>query len=635
MAKQTLSDKIRKKQSSINANTLETKLSENEELANVIDMMAADEQYADQFETGSFSKEEVIKAAKFALQAEPYDISVTHLDVSDSPIYYKANRDNKMKSRGRFTRKDLDKLGHKLITRAKEVQARLKTEAEENKGKEITKLVSDAGTMDVEGLTDVGEDAVSAYENRNVEDYDSSKLIDNVMNTTDYTKHMDSYFEANLIVDGYRAAEKETLEGYSNIINSTLDREIPSLTELKKILDKKIIKNLKGAKSKYSNEGMSNVQMAELLNEKKAKLVETNNAILAKYKVHYEAVRKGEIAPEVLKLFLNTAIMSDLTEAEHKLYKTLVDNEGEAKTYTKEQVQSYKDTLKDLAIATHSNDSSLIIRAQDGYKCKSVYDVVLDGMNKGLIPRENITDDHAKEVRLCVQISNSFIHFSSKEDKETSGRVYINCKPGEEEGMLKAWWAAIKSNAKFTKLYFKINGIPQDKRKDKIVLYVPDDMEQHDLKTFLDTFDSECKKIKQQQGGKEGETILADKGDSMATTTEYAPGISLATEPNVDLLKETMNQGWYDKDEYDEMLSLFPYRDKKVQNTIRYSYNTYVNKAMVLSTCIAKKKLNLKPTDKVSEHKDEIVPLVKKYFADFMKLAGMDPKTMGSFKGLM
>ena len=54
----------------------------------------------------------------------------------------------------------------------------------------------------------------------------------------------------------------------------------------------------------------------------------------------------------------------------------------------------------------------------------------------------------------------------------------------------------------------------------------------------------------------------------------------------------------------------------------------WVNKALILSCSIAKKKLGLKAQDKVSENKDKLVPLMKKYFADFMKIAGADPTTL-------
>ena len=124
MAKNTLDQEITRQvnKGKMNLHRVEQRKEENNDLSKVIDYMYEQDEYERVFTVKGFTKEEVMQAAKFALKADPYDISVRHLDVEDSPVYYKMGKNNKLKSRGRLTRKDLDDAGKHLIKRAKEVK---------------------------------------------------------------------------------------------------------------------------------------------------------------------------------------------------------------------------------------------------------------------------------------------------------------------------------------------------------------------------------------------------------------------------------------------------------------------------------------------------------------------------------
>ena len=97
MAKNTLNSQIekQKRKKSFNAAQADAKALVNADLSKVIDYMADREEYSKSFEAKGFTREEVKQAAKFTLQAGAYDIDVRHLDVEDSPIYYKMTENKK------------------------------------------------------------------------------------------------------------------------------------------------------------------------------------------------------------------------------------------------------------------------------------------------------------------------------------------------------------------------------------------------------------------------------------------------------------------------------------------------------------------------------------------------------------
>ena len=625
MAKNTLNSQIekQKKKSSFNAVHANEQALANADLSKVIDYMADREEYSKSFEANGFTKDEVRKAAKFALQAGAYDIDVRHLDVEDSPIYYKMTENNKKKSRGRFTRKDLDDAGKLLIARAKEVQQELA----EKLRNEITQVVSKNEMIEVG--QDINEETSSEIaESRNMEGYVSGRILDDIADNTEYIKDMDSFMEGTLVKrpDNGQPYRDQARENYMDIIDSTLNKRIPSLNEFRNKLNDKTYELMSGELLKLRAAGLKDEEILEALKERKKKLVDEANEKLERYKPMYEAVRKGEMAPEVLKLFLNSALMNNRSYSEAVLYEKLMKPKVVIEP-SPEEDQAYRTLLADKVSQTHSGDNgcSIVLQYRDGQMLPPQQFIGQTLKDKRSLCKgaSQIKDP----VKVAIYTSESFVHFKyvpSKEedpdfkDKEADKRIYITCKPGKEKLMVEAWWRTINANPGMEKLRFKMGaGIFFD-RQEKIVLYLPNDKTVNDVMPYLNAFSNECAQ----------DDILESEADSLVTAKKLKPGITYAIEPKLKVLRQKINDGWFDEKELLNMYQQCNPRAYKFKNNFVYSYNMYVNKALILSCCIAKKKLNLTRDDKVEEHKDEMMPLVKKYFADFMKLAGADPSTM-------
>lgn len=630
MAKNTLNGEIakQKRKKSFNAFKAGMQLNENAELSQVIDYMAEHEEYSQAFEAKGFTKEEVRNAAKFALQAGAYDIDVRHLDVEDSPVYYKMGNNNKLKSRGRFTRKDLDDAGKLLIARAKEVQL----EQRERLRQEITGIISESGTMDLGG--EIDEDQASELaEARNMEDYESGKIIDDIADNTGYLKDMDTYFEGRILKKKTGGVlYDEAHKNYMSIVDSTLNKSIPSLSSFKSQLDDRIHELMSGEFLKLRAEGRKDAEIAEALKETKRDLVSQADQKLQKYKSMYDAVRKGEMAPEVLKLFLNSALMNTRSVSEAMLYENLMKPKNMKETSPEEE-KEYRDTLAELGLETHAAPNYHIRMQYAGAKFLSPQGWVKVHVRDHKISPKFHDTTGKDAVKVAIGHSQSFVHFiyqdpllkrdKEHKTKEADKRIYITCKPGKEKLMIEAWWKTLKANKGMDKLTFKMGACPFYDRQEKIVVYVPEDKSIEDIMPYLNAFSDECAQ----------NDVLAPKEESVITAKKLKPGITFAIEPKLKILRDKIDDGWLDKNEYQTMYRLTNPRKQHVENDFAYSYNMYVNKALMLSCCIAKKKLKLKPGDKVDAHKKELMPLVKKYFADFLKLAGADPRTMDMLPG--
>ncbi len=625
MAKNTLNSQIekQKRKKSFNAAQADAQALVNADLSKVIDYMADREEYSKSFEAKGFTREEVKQAAKFTLQAGAYDIDVRHLDVEDSPIYYKMTENKKKKSRGRFTRKDLDDAGKLLIARAKEVQQELA----EKLRKEITDVVSKNEMIEVG--QDINEETSSELaESRNMEGYESGRIVQDISDNTDYFTNMDSFMEGTLVKrpDNGQPYQDPARENYLSIIDSTLDKRIPSLNEFRTKLNDKIYELMSGELLKLRAAGQKDEEILEALKEKKKNLVDQANEKLERYKPMYEAVRKGEMDPDVLKLFLNSALMNNRSGSEAVLYEKLMKPKVVIEP-SPEEDQEYRILLADKVNQTHAGDNgcSIVLQYKDGqmYSPEEFIGQTLKDKKSLCKGASQIKDP----VRVAIYTSQSFVHFKyvpSKEedpnfkDREVDKRIYITCKPGKEKLMVEAWWKTINENPGMEKLRFKMGaGIFFD-RQEKIVLYLPDNKTVQDIMPYLNAFSNECAQ----------EDILESEADSLVTAKKLKPGITFAIEPKLKVLRQKINDGWCDEDELLNMYKQCNPRARKFKNNFAYSYNMYVNKALILSCCIAKKKLNLTRDDKVADHKAEMMPLVKRYFADFMKLAGADPSTM-------
>ncbi len=623
MAKNTLKSAIakQKSKSSFNQMQADEKVLANADLSKVIDYMSDREEYSESFEKKGFTKDEVKNAAKFALQAGAYDIDVRHLDLEDSPIYYKAAKDNKKKSRGRFSRKDLDDAGKLLIARAKEVQQ----EIAERVRNEIDQVVTENEMIEVG--QDINEETSSELaEARNMEGYESGRILDDITDNTNYLKDMDSFMEGTIALrPNGQPYQDPARDNYLDIIDSALDQRIPSLNEFRTKLNDKISKLLSGELLKLRADGQKDEDILATLKDKKKELVDEANEKLERYKPMYDAVRKGEMAPEVLKLFLNSALMNNRSASEAVLYEKLMKPKVVVEA-TPQQDQEYRDLLVEKVKETHSGDGrSIVLQYGNGKMLKPqqyIQQTLKD--KKPLCKGASKMND---PVKVAINTSNSFVHFKyippkdeapDFKDREADKRIYITCKPGKEKLMVEAWWRAINANPGMEKLRFKMGaGIFFD-RQEKIVVYLPGNKTVDDIMPYLNAFSNECAQ----------DDILESEADSLVTAKKLKPGITYAIEPKLKFLRQKINDGWFDQDELLNLYKKCNPRAYKFKNNFVYSYNMYVNKALILSFSIAKKKLNLTRDDKVEDHKAEMMPLDKKYFADFMKLAGADPNTM-------
>ncbi|MCR5452861.1 MAG: hypothetical protein K6F00_09560 [Lachnospiraceae bacterium] len=662
MATNTLQDEIQKKQNTIRADLLKDDQKESEEISKVIDLIASEDQYSDLISTkGIFTKEEVIQAAKFALKAKPYDITVRHLKVSDSPIYYKMGKNQKLESRGRFKRKDLDDMANLLIKRAQDLNDELKAEKRRQDSADLEELVTVAGTMEI-GEKINEEEASMLAESRQVDDYESSKIIDRIMSDNTHADNLDLYFNGKIIdmeIEENKNLETKKLEvsdrakekdaklsaeekekhlkekadeenktkladerarkKYFSIIDSCLSNEIPSLSKYKRILDEKLVSILEDKRNEYyNNSNKTDGEIVKALRPEKERLVAKYNKMLTNYKKLYDAVKNGEMAPEVLKLFLNSTLMNSDCESERVLYRFLMRPKGELEVPTDKEDDSYKETLTNCALSTHIKGEKYIQMQVSGGRTVNPTTFIGVAIKEKMLPTTANPANRTEAVKTSFNVMWSFIHFYGGKRSMADRRLYFSCKPKKEEAMVRIWWDTLKDFKNLENIYFKIGGNTNFDRREKIVFYISNEMKFSEIEPFLQKFSENCK----------AEGVLEDQDNSVITGKLLQPGIAFAIEPNLKILREKVDNGWLDREELDEMRQLDNPKAKPGVNDYRYSYNMYVNKALILSASIAKKKLNLTRNDKISDHKEQMLPLMKRYFADFMKLAGSDPRTM-------
>ncbi|MCR5510420.1 MAG: hypothetical protein K6F54_05670 [Lachnospiraceae bacterium] len=621
MPGKTLQTEINKKRSVMKTDNIAEKLTESEDLSKVIDYMSEKDEYSKDFTAKGFTKDEVMQTAKFALKADPYDISVRHLDVEDSPVYYKMGKNNKLKSRGRLTRKDLDDAGKHLIKRAKEVKVILEQQKLEREEREINKLLEDSATMDIGA--DINEaEASKQSEARNMEGYETSKVLDNLANYSHYFENMDKFFDGTILgMDKEQKLKKDQgRNSFLNIVNTTLDKSLPSLGEFKKIMDDRIKQLMGGELVKIRSEyGVSNETIIARLRESKENFVAQANEKIQKYKTMYDMVRDGEMAPEVLKLYLNSAVMNTDTTSANRLYGKLMEPVHMVEP-TEQEDKEYRELLAENAIETHIDKRQGTVGYQVNDGMLRPYKWAKSAQNIGWIGKDVKLNNEKDAMREGIKVKerNPFIHFTKSSMKETNKRIYITCKPQKEKQMVDAWWKTLKANPKFGHIHFKLSGGVPYERQEKIVVYLPPTMKVQDFRPFLDSFSEACRK----------DDVLAEEKDSLITGRKLSPGIAFGVEPDIKLLRDKIDDGWYNKQEYETMFRLTKPNKEHVDNDYKCSYNMYVNKALILSCMIAKKKLNIGQGESVNEKKAQLVPLMKKYFADFMRLAGADPKTL-------
>jgi len=164
-----------------------------------------------------------------------------------------------------------------------------------------------------------------------------------------------------------------------------------------------------------------------------------------------------------------------------------------------------------------------------------------------------------------------------------------------------------------------------DTRRDNMVIYKNDLVSDDEMQDFLDKLYERCRK----------EDILADREHSLCATQpleEKEGGITTAPEFDTSSL-------------YDSFITFDLFTDKETDGALykaingkeatsvtkpRFSYNTYMAKAMLYSAEIISKKEGIHRNEVVNRIKNDpdINKKFKKYVSDFILLGGVDINTM-------
>ncbi len=604
MAEKTLDSLINKQKQKMDKNLLSMREKDSASLSSVIDVMANDANLRAEIQTGSFTVEEVIEAAKYSLRAKPYDISVRHLKISDSPIYHDRRRNT---TRWRIKRKKLDDMAELLIEKAREHRLQVEAEQEAEKIRQLDKIQEET-RVDVLPDAEYSAPEGDLAEKRDVEDYKSTKIFDNIMNNSDYAEQLDKCYDGSITdpkLSGKEEQKTAPPDAYLEKVDEVLDKDLPSINSLANRINQDLQRKMEGKRS-----GTNNIS-PESLEAEKNKLLKKPKQMIDQLKGYYKDVNEGKMSPEVLKLYLNCPLMANVTTSEHRLYFHMVNRNEKYDVPSEEEIREYKDLILNSSMTRYKINDSIIVQA--GRNWPNVNKYAIKHCRPGHFKNEK---DARKKV---FDQWNGFVHFrKNKELKTTDNRYYITCKPGKYRALQRAWWTAFNNSPEGfeDRLFFKMSTTIQAERTDNIVIYVQDDQDMKEFNSFIEAFRNECKK----------EDVLPEEKNTLLAGNIIAPGISTGSEPDVDVLK-AMTRDWQDKEELDE-ISRQINPEVSGMPELLFSYNGYVTKALLLSSCIAKKKLGLKKEDRFIDNKDKMIPLMKRYFVDFMKLMRTDPRTM-------
>ena len=628
MSGRTLDDLIEVKleKENLTYDDYQEELDKNREL---VDVLNSGQVKFDDKELNGFSVEEVIDAVRYTLEANVFGIDVTKMDLKDSPIYY--NQTTK-KSRWFRKRKKINESAALAIQRAR--QAVEANERKRRREREIQqKYIDQLESMELgEKLTDPRE-AEYADDPQYMENLENSQAkkclerietgtevfdsIQGVINKAGESKREEKWFSKK------ETKDEDVIKRKLDEIDLALDKQLPGAKQLQEqilstakrkammdlqsthylmpadITDEELDKKIERIKGKYIKEA--------------GQLVKTLNGL-------YEEVAAGRLSPEVLKIFLRTELMAYTTETEKQIYRSMIKRNQKISEPDPWDEQDYKRQLTELAKSRRTVGGCPPAEYQD-------YGGVTKFLNKKGEPIHtndlDVLEDQA--ITLC----KTFMHFHSKIiDPKIVSRYYITAKPGKQLELMKAWMRTMESHKELAeKIYFKVNGELQDKRKDNIVVYVSASNKEEEIKEFFDLFYKEC-------GGKEGEILESNEDVLMSTiVSEDQNGITCAPEFSLKrIYDETIKYGLFTDLKLDEAL----YHSQKstsytsVTKPKNFSYNDYLAKALFYSAEILSKKKGI-PRDKIMEsikNTPELKKQYMRYFADFIKLGGVDAITM-------
>lgn len=574
-----------------------------------------------QIELNGFTREEVFAAAKYALQAKPYDLSVRHLDAKGSPIYYKKNN----KSRGRLKRKSLDDSGQALIKVAEQKLKERRAKEEEDKKREKDQKIQDC----VSGAALDGQDLLNIpkewkrnkdYEAKS-EGFSGTKIFRKIQ------KNNQSFFKAvdQTIKGDYTFAKKEKMPK-ADEENAYMDRVKEILSKDGLSYEKINEKFTKEMKSELAQELKKPNLSEQEISEAREKVLSKYNQKIKLYNSWYKEVKEGNVSPEALKLFFSPELFRCRTMAINNLYSKIESNNKDGNVIpepTPEEQKMYNSAVRTMleryqvpCISIQGNGGTTPL-GKYSERFNSEYKTYLDGMVKN-----DPKFDYVKYMgNIGLSRTESFIHVTGKNQYKyvsdahpVKDRFYITCKPQQHTKMVEAWGRALEKHPDIADtLHFKLLGKIDRERQDNIVIYYNNEAQGEMIKTLMNTFKTECEK----------ENVLADSNEMLCTTEEYAPGLSHGKEfKTKNIFKDLRDNSFVDMNGYKKLSSAVATKNHDESTT----HNLFLAQSIYLSELIVREKHNIKPEDAISDN-EELMNEVKDYVNDFIRLAGVNPET--------
>ncbi len=597
---------------------IELQLQENQAISSILE----DESFEKSLEEGDlsgFKKEEVLAAAKYALRAKPYGIDVTHLNINDSPIYY----DQKGKSRWFLTRKSLNDAAEAVLVKAQSFSRERKRLAKEAEfRREIDDLMKDL-KLDQE----IGKD-IPAVDEKNLqedeaytEELKNSSAYNNLDHALLNTKAMSRMEDAMKLAEGSSSKDGMILDKSLKALDACLKNELPSPEELRRMIDE-------GMRTQIENYMRPQFEKENVIDkkkwvDKKKVFIKERNDLIKRFEKMYKEVKEGRISPDVLKVFLNSAIMANTCEKEHNIYASLVLRTEKYKEPTSEQNKEYRAILKGIGQDHYDMKQ---IRFQGIGTMKDYVKAMNHKYNKQT-PDSGVSEKES--FNLAFKEPKCFIHYRGKNllnGEDCTDRCYITAQPGKQIELMKIWREVLnKPEYKdlVDNIHFKMNGNISEKRRDNIVIYLPRNVDRSAFDRLIKDVTDRCKE----------KQVLCDEKHTLPAASIQGGGISTGSEFDT-------------ADIYAEMIHFNLFCDKSLNYSLdraingkgaskgtkipNFSYNSYIAKAMFYSAEILRTKLGL-PRGKIIRRikTDESAKRIfRKYFADFMKLGGVDPMTM-------
>ncbi|MBO6215488.1 MAG: hypothetical protein J6N76_08125 [Lachnospiraceae bacterium] len=565
-----------------------------------------------------FSEEEVKQAAIYTLKGRMYDMNVSSMNIGDSPIYY--DQDTK-KSRWFWRRKKLNEKAKIIISQAENYVAG-QLEAERKKNEVYSRINNVVEGVDFSGIGEV--ENISEQDYRDDDSYmeeltvnATGKCVDRLLSNQHITDSTQNVLEKSADKNSFYKDEL-ALKTQVDEVEKTLDKEMVSGADIKV----EIISKVKESLSRELRNIYDSVQsLSDATIEKVTKEhIDGAKRLIKKMDGLYKEVAAGKLSPEVLKVFLRSDLMAYKTKAEIPIYDSMVYEEGN-RIPSDEERDDYKETLVDLSRSRRKDGMQGAFFQKIGGPSKLLE-------KKGLRSIYQTTDlDELEEV--AIKKNRNFIHFYPKGkismDKIVT-RYYVTAKKGAHTKLITAWMKALDNKPKIAeKLYFKVIGDINLKKKDNIVLYVTEDNNKEELDEFFKEFYNLC-------GGEQGD-ILESNEKVIASTTpvDKMNGITVATEFDTDrIYNDTIRYGLFTDMMTDRRLRYLTKESSPNAKKPAFSYNEYVAKALLYSAVILGKKEGIDRREiikKVSEDAQLKKKFIK-YFADFMKLGGTDTGTM-------